>query len=225
MDQAVLLSAPLFAGMKPAEAQALLRAMTPVEMPKGEPIFAQGDTGDVLYVIAAGKVKLGSLTSDGRESLLAVLGPGEMFGELAIFDPAPRSATATPIAPTVCYSLGHDDFVAWLQDKPAASLQLLAFLARRLRRTNASLSDMIFTDVAGRVAGTLLDLAARFGQQTAQGVTVVHDLTQEELAQLVGTSRESANKALSDFASRGWIERKGKTTTLLNLDRLRRRAR
>ena len=102
---------------------------------------------------------------------------------------------------------------------------LLAALARRLRRTNDVLADLVFTDVPGRVAKALLDLAGRFGRPVEDGVLVAHDLTQEELAQLVGASRETVNKALADFASRGWLRLEARAVLLLDVDRLRRRAR
>ena len=94
-----------------------------------------------------------------------------------------------------------------------------------LRRTNTALANLVFSDVPGRVAKALLDLADRFGSTTEDGVHVPHDLTQEELAQLVGASRETVNKSLAEFVSRGWIRLEGRAVTLLDVDRLRRRAR
>ena len=109
--------------------------------------------------------------------------------------------------------------------KPEVAITLLQALARRLRRTNDTLADMVFTDVPGRVAKALLDLSRRFGRQTEGGVLVAHELTQEELAQLVGASRETVNKALADFASRGWIRLEARAVALLDIERLTRRAR
>ena len=108
---------------------------------------------------------------------------------------------------------------------PEIAEQLLRVLARRLRRTNDTLADLIFTDVPGRVAKELLQLAQRFGSREGGGLRVTHDLTQEELAQLVGASRETVNKALADFAHRGWLRLEGKTVVILDPERLRRRAR
>ena len=102
---------------------------------------------------------------------------------------------------------------------------MLQALARRLRRTNEAMADLVFTDVPGRVAKALLDLADRFGRPAAEGVRVTHDLTQEELAQLVGASRETVNKALSEFVSRGWIRLDGRAVVLLDQERLAHRAR
>jgi CRP/FNR family transcriptional regulator, cyclic AMP receptor protein len=102
---------------------------------------------------------------------------------------------------------------------------MLAALARRLRRTNETLSDLVFTDVPGRVAKALLDLSSRFGRSSEDGILVAHDLTQEELAQLVGASRETVNKALADFASRHWIKLEARAVVLIDVERIQRRAR
>ena len=225
MDDNVVLSAPLFAGMDDSEARTLLESMVPVELSRGDVLFREGEPGDRLYVIAQGKIKLGRRSSDGRENLLSVLGPGEMFGELSLFDPGPRTATASSVADALCYELRHEALVDWVTAHPAVATQLLGALARRLRRTNETLADLVFSDVPGRVAKALLDLSTRFGEKSDDGVRVAHDLTQEELAQLVGASRETVNKALADFAARGWVRREGRAVVLLDLDRLERRAR
>jgi len=225
VDDAVVRQAPLFAALDDEAAQALLATMTRTELARGEMLFHEGDPGDRLYVIVEGKVKLGRASGDGRENLLAVLGPGEMFGELSLFDPGPRNATAAAVADTVLIGLGNEDLATWLTGRPAVSRQLLGALARRLRRTNEALADLIFSDVPGRVAKALLDLSERFGTATDDGLRVAHDLTQEELAQLVGASRETVNKALADFASRGWLRLEARAVVLLDVERLRKRAR
>lgn len=225
MDEAVVLAAPLFAGMDPAEATPLLESINTVHFSRGEMLFAEGERGDRLFIIGSGKIKLGSRSSDGRENLMAVLGPGEMFGELSLFDPGPRTLTATAVSDATLYELAHAELVTWLEDRPSMSKVLLAALASRLRRTNESLADLVFADVPGRVAKALLDLSKRFGQPLDDGLRVAHDLTQEELAQLVGASRETVNKALADFAARGWVRREGRAVVLLDLARLEHRAR
>jgi CRP-like cAMP-binding protein len=219
------MQAPLFAALDEPAAGRLMESMTLVRLPRGETVFVEGDRGDSLYVILSGKVKLGRSSADGRESLLSVLGPGEMFGELSLFDPGPRLTSATAVAESELISLGNQDLTAFLDEHPEVAMQMLAGLASRLRRTNEGLSDLVFTDVPGRVAKALLDLANRFGERVDGGVKVAHDLTQEELAQLVGASRETVNKALADFAARGWLVLGAKSVTLIDLERLRRRAR
>ncbi len=217
--------APLFAALDDESVQALQATMSKVHLDRGEVLFREGQRGDRLYVITVGKIKLGRTSSDGRENLLSIQGPGEMFGELSLFDPGPRTATATAVAESELIGLGNDQLYEFLQQRPAVSISLLAALARRLRRTNDSLSDLVFTDVPGRVAKALLDLSSRFGRPSDDGILVAHDLTQEELAQLVGASRETVNKALADFATRGWLKLEARAVLLLDVERLQRRSR
>ncbi len=204
---------------------ALQATMSTSRLARGEVLFREGDQGDRLYVLLSGKVKLGRTSTDGRENLVAILGPGEMFGELSVFDPGPRNATATAVAETQLIGLGNDALQQFLLSRPAVAQSLLAALAKRLRRTNDSLADLVFTDVPGRVAKALLELSERFGQPTEEGLLVAHDLTQEELAQLVGASRETVNKALADFAIRGWLRLEARAVMLIDVERLRRRSR
>ncbi|HVD23189.1 MAG TPA: Crp/Fnr family transcriptional regulator [Lapillicoccus sp.] len=225
MNDEVVRRAPLFEALDSDDAEALLTQMSPVRMERGDILFREGESGDSLYVIREGKIKLGRSSSDGRENLVAILGPGEMFGELSLFDPGPRTMTATAVAETQLMGLGNDSLTGLLTGRPEVAKALLAALAKRLRRTNEHLADLVFTDVPGRVAKALLDLAERFGRPVDNGVMVSHDLTQEELAQLVGASRETVNKALADFATRGWLKLEARAVLLLDVDRLRRRAR
>ena len=224
MDIDVVRRAPLFAALDDESANALMKSMTTSRLERGDVLFREGDQGNRLYVIGEGKIKLGLTSVDGRENLLAILGPGEMFGELSLFDPGPRTATATAVAETQLIELGHDDLNTFLAGRPAVASSMLAALARRLRRTNDSLADLVFTDVPGRVAKALLDLSNRFGRPAEDGILVAHDLTQEEIAQLVGASRETVNKALADFASRGWIKLEARAVVLMDVERIRGRA-
>jgi CRP-like cAMP-binding protein len=224
MDE-VLSRVPLFAALDDEASAALQASLTRSELVRGDVLFREGDQGDALFVVIEGKVKLARTASDGRENLLAVMGPADMFGELSLFDPGPRTATASAVTDTTVVSLSHDALEPWLRGRPEVSQQLLAALARRLRRTNEALADLVFSDVPGRVAKALLDLADRFGHTEGDGVRVDHDLTQEELAQLVGASRETVNKALADFANRQWLRLEGRSVVLLDQERLTRRAR
>ncbi len=217
--------APLFAALDDEAGQALLAEMSTTRMERGDVLFREGETGDSLYVIGEGKIKLGRTSADGRENLVAILGPGEMFGELSLFDPGPRTMTATAVAETQLMGLGNESLTGLLSGRPEVSKVLLSALAQRLRRTNEHLADLVFTDVPGRVAKALLDLAERFGRPVEEGVMVSHDLTQEELAQLVGASRETVNKALADFATRGWLKLEARAVLIRDVERLQRRAR
>ena len=225
MTDDVLRQSPLFSGVDEDSAAVLEDSMAASTLSRGDVLFNEGDTGNQLYVVIDGKIKLGRTSADGRENLLAILGPGQMFGELSFFDPGPRSATATAVTDVELKSLGHDSLIPVISTHPDVALALLHQLAGRLRRTNEVVGDLVFSDVPGRVAKALIDLAGRFGRQADDGVHVNHDLTQEELAQLVGASRETVNKALADFASRGWMRLEPRSVVILDLERLQRRAR
>jgi len=221
----VLSETPLFEALSEQDAAALRAGIIDVHLDRGERLFSEGDAGDKLYIILTGKIKLTRAAPDGRENLLSVHGPGEMFGELSLFDPIPRTSSATAVTSARLAGIAHDDLRTWLSTRPEVAMHLLQALAQRLRRINDVKADLVFTDVPGRVAKALLDLAERFGVPTPDGIQVNHDLTQEELAQLVGASRETVNKALADFAGRGWIQLAAKSVLVTDADRLRKRAR
>jgi CRP-like cAMP-binding protein len=199
--------------------------MTQVKVSKGQTLFKEGDAGDRLFVVVEGKLKLGTSSGDGRENLLSLLGPGDMFGELSLFDPGPRTATATAVTDARVLALANDQVIGWVTAHPQVSLQLFKRLARRLRRTNEVLADLVFADVPGRVAKAIMDLGERFGTKKDDGLHVNHELTQEELAQLVGASRETVNKALADFAGRGWVRLEPRAVVVLDHERLSKRGR
>ena len=224
MDDA-LMQSPLFSALDAEAAAALRASLTESLVAKGDTLFREGEPGDKMFMILDGKVKLGQSSADGRESLLAVMGPGEIFGELSLFDPGLRTSTATALTDAVVLGLSNEQLRPWLAGRPEVAAALLQALARRLRRTNEAMADLVFSDVPGRVAKALLDLGEKFGQVTGEGLMVTHDMTQEELAQLVGASRETVNKALADFAQRGWIRLESRQVTILDVERLGRRAR
>jgi CRP/FNR family cyclic AMP-dependent transcriptional regulator len=223
MDE-VLARAGLFQGIDPEVAAPIVKELEYVDVSRGEVIFAEGEPGDSLYIVLSGKVKVSRRAQDGRENMLAVMGPSELIGELSLFDPGPRTATALAITDTRLAKLKQSMLRPWITQHPEIALQLLHVLARRLRRTNDIVADLIFTDVPGRVAKNLLQMAKKFGNREGDRIRVTHDLTQEELAQLVGASRETVNKALADFAGRGFLRLEGRGVVILDLDRLRRRA-
>jgi CRP/FNR family transcriptional regulator len=214
----------LFAALDDDTAAKLLSRVEVMQRRRGEVIFQQGDPAAELWLIADGRVKLTRTTNDQRETVLAVLGPGEVFGETCLLEGTPRAATATAIGDTTLALVTSADVDLIIDSHPDVMPQLMQVLARRLRNANELLSELAFRDVPGRVAKALIDLSARFGERTADGVHVAHGLTQEELAQFVGASREAVNKALSDFAARGWLRLQMRAVRLLNLERLQRRA-
>jgi CRP/FNR family transcriptional regulator, cyclic AMP receptor protein len=221
----ILARAGILQGVEPGAVSALIKQLEPVDFPSGHTVFAQDEPGERLYIIISGKVKIGRCTADGRESLITIMGPSDMFGELSLFDPGLRTSSVTTLTEVRAVSMDRAALRAWIANRPEIAEQLLRVLARRLRRTNDNLADLIFTDVPGRVAKQLLLLAQRFGTQQNGAMRVTLDLTQEELAQLVGASRETVNKALADFAHRGWSRLEGKTMWICDSERLTHRGR
>ncbi|HYU85113.1 MAG TPA: cyclic nucleotide-binding domain-containing protein, partial [Kribbellaceae bacterium] len=125
MDVNVLRQAPLFQALDDEAADALASTMTETRLRRGQVLFHEGDSGDRLFVVIEGKVKLGRTSADGRENLIAVLGPGQMFGELSLFDPGPRSATVTAVTDATMMSLTHDEMLRWLHGRPEVARGLL----------------------------------------------------------------------------------------------------
>ena len=224
-DDLIIRKAPLFSALDDDASHALRASMVALKLNKGQILFKEGQEGDRLYVVVHGKIKLGTTSADGRENLLSILGPGEMFGELSLFDPEPRTSTATAVTDARLVSLAHDAVMGLVTSSPQTSLELLRRLAQRLRKSNEVLADLVFADVPGRVAKAIMDLGERFGVQKEDGLHVNHDLTQEELAQLVGASRETVNKALADFAARGWVKLEPRAVLVTDVERVTKRGR
>jgi CRP/FNR family transcriptional regulator, cyclic AMP receptor protein len=223
-DDEILARAAIFQGVEPDAVAAFPKQLHPVGFRRGHVIFTEGDPGHGMYIILSGKVKIGRYSPDGRENLLSILGPADMFGELSIFDPGPRTSNATAVTEVRAVSIDRDTLRAWIAERPAVAEQLLAVMARRLRHTSSDITDHMFTDVPGRVAKQLLQLAQRFGALEHGALRVTHDLTQEEIAGLIGSSRETVSKALAVFARRGWIRVEGKSVVITDADQLARRA-
>ena len=224
-EEEAVRKALLFTALDEASAATLRASMTGVKLSRGQVLFKEGDAGDQLFVVVDGKLKLGTTSNDGRDNLLSILGPGDMFGELSLFDPGPRTATATAVVDSKLLALANHQVIGWVKEHPQVSLQLLGRLAQRLRKANDVLSDLVFADVPGRVAKAIIELGERFGTKKDDGLHVNHELTQEELAQLVGASRETVNKALADFATRGWIRLEPRAVIVLDHERLVKRSR
>lgn len=220
----VVASAEIFKSTNPQAVAVLPNQLESVTFASRQTVFAEGDSGDRLYVIASGMVKMCCLTSEGRDHLLAVLGPSDMFGELSVFDPGPRMSTATALTAVTAVALDRAAFRGWMAERPEVAERLLQALARRARRGDDELADLALPDAAGRVARQLLEMAHRFGVRDGETIHVTHHLTQEEIAQLVGSTRETVNKILVDFSRRRWIRADRKSVIIIDGPRLARRA-
>lgn len=194
------------------------------EFRSGQTIFVQGDPGDRVYVITEGTVKISFRGPAGRTSVRAIIGAGDIFGELAVFDPGPRACTATAITDVRTMWLDRATLRAWMTNRPAVAEQLLQVLTQRLQETEEQIVELVSSNVTARVARQLLLLARRFGGRQGDGLRVSHELSQDEMAQLVGADRVSVNKALRTFTTRGWILLEGKTVVITDPEALARRA-
>src|ERR1700743_2865429 len=148
--EGVLKRAPLFDALDDEGARTLRRQMAEVKLSRGEHLFLEGDDGDALYVVIEGKMKLTRAAQDGRENLLSVIGPGEMFGELSLFDPRPRTSSASAVTEVILAVLPHGALLPLLRKRPEISLHMMRALVPRLRRANDGTADLVFTDLPGR---------------------------------------------------------------------------
>jgi CRP/FNR family transcriptional regulator, cyclic AMP receptor protein len=212
-----------FADLPEEELQALSSITKRRTFRSGEVIFHRDDPGQVLYMIKDGKVKICIISPDGQEVSLAVFGKGEYFGEFALLDGLPRSTDAVALERVECYSLQRSDFHNTIQKNPKIAILILEALSKRLRNTNQMVEDLIFLDVYGRVAKKLLELAEAHGTKADDGIRIDVRLTQQELASMVGASRESVNKVLGYFTDKNFISTDKHRITIHNTNDLKRR--
>ena len=213
----------LFAGLDHEALRELATSMRRRAFRPGEIIFHRDDPGQVLYIIRQGKVKIFITSPDGQEVSLAVFSPGDYFGELALLDGQPRSASAVALEPVEVICLQRTDFINAVMRYPRIAIQVMHVLSRRLRQTDAMIEDLLFLDVHGRVAKKLLDLADLHGVRTPEGIRIELRLTQGELAAMVGASRESVNKVMGYFTDKQFISTDKYKITITRLAELRRR--
>jgi CRP-like cAMP-binding protein len=193
-----LVEHPLFACLGPSDRLTLAGRMRPRHFARDEVIFHRDDEAGQVYLIIAGTVKVSVPDEAGREVVVALERGGDVFGELALFDDARRSATVTAVTETSALSLGRADFIAVLERNPDAMRNMLGLLAKTVRRSTGHVEDLVFLDVPGRVAKCLIDIADASGSDTVE-------LTQEDLAAFVGAARVSVNRVLADFEHRSAI--------------------
>lgn len=227
---ATAVTQPFFSALTPASASRLMNVCETLVCPRGSVLFEAGDPAEDLFLVVEGKVKLTRRAAGQgipqRSSLLWLMGPGDMFGEVSLVDAGTRSTTATTLTRSSLLRVPGGDMRHLVETRHDVALALLGRMSERLRRSDDNTAHFVTGDVPSRLAWVLLDLAERFGEHNPSSghVVVRHDLTQHELAEAVGSSRETVNKALTDFASRGWITARPKVVTILRADRLEARA-
>ena len=219
--QSLLAQVPLFSGLAPGELDGLTALIRRHRYEEGEVIFHEGDPGTALYVIEKGEVKIVLGSSEGKDVVLSLLGPGDFFGELALLDGEPRSADAVAKETSHLLILKRDDFLRFMIERPQVAVNLMAVLTRRLRRVDRLVHDAAFLDVRTRLIRALLELVQTRGRPGPQGVVIDSRLTQSDLANMVGATRESVNKWLRYYTQKDLLRHHRGQITLMDLKRLR----
>lgn len=215
----VLKKVPLFAGMREGDIQAFADLVRERTYPKGSVIVFEDDPGDALYLVAGGQVKVVLIGEDGREVILSVLGEGSFFGEMALIDDQPRSATVIAMTDSSVLVLRREDFQSRLRASPEIAIALLREISRRLRRADEKIGSLVLLDVNGRVADLILRLAEEEG-----GDQITKKITHHVIAQMIGSSRETVSRTMRDFVERELIQVTRKEITVLNRPMLARMA-
>ena len=219
MDASTLLSdVALFADLSPDRIDELAAEANQRTVKRGDVLFSEGDEAAELFIVVSGRIAIANKSIDGRESLVALMEHGDLFGEMPIFDSLGRSAEARALETSELLVISYKPVRKMYEDQPERLWRVVGLLASRLRSMDAALADSVFLDVTGRTAKRLLELAGEADEFSLP-------ITQEELAGMVGASRERVNKAIASFIRLGWIDQIDKRYTITNREQLTRRSR
>jgi CRP/FNR family transcriptional regulator, cyclic AMP receptor protein len=217
VDVSLLSSTRLFEGM-PTDAVAAVAATSATRrLRRHDVVFEEGDAANELFVVQDGRIAIANKSVDGRESVVALMEPGDVFGEFPLFDGLGRSAEARALEDSTIVAVAYQDVRRMFDDDPTLLWRVVELLATRLRTTDEALADSVFLDVPGRTAKRLLELAGA-------GDEFQLPVTQEELAGMVGASRERVNKAISAFVRLGWLEQRERRYRIVDREQLSRRS-
>ena len=200
---------PLFRDLGEKDLADIAGLLIDRKFPRDAVIYEDGSIGDYMYIIQEGQVKVTKMSEDGREKILEILGPGNFHGEMALLDRAPRSASAKTITPCVLLALSRADFLGLLKQNHEVTLELIRVLARRLRETDEQIKGLLFERVEGRTRRLL----ARLAKEPVPGredKIATSPITHQQLADLVGTSRETITRVVKELKDEGWLEQEGK---------------
>jgi len=212
-DRTLTLKAvPFFTQLSDRELDVVRSVSVEKSYPRSAVVLTEGEMGDSLYMIQTGKVKVFIGDEDGREIILKILGPGDFFGEMSMIDKQPRSASVTTLEASTFHILSHAAFANCIEQAPRIANFVMRVLAQRVREADRKIGTLALMDVYGRVASTLLELAVY-----NNGVLMVGEkLSQQDLANMVGASREMVNRILKDLSDRGFITVESKSITIIN---------
>ncbi len=210
----MLKKVPLFASAEQTELERISSLLSEIDVKKDVSIISRDTTGDSLYVILRGRVKIVIPGDGGREVILNLLKTGEFFGEMALLDDLPRSADVVASEDSKLLVLRRDQFAEHIKNSPATALYIMAELSRRLRRADELISNLALLDVYSRVAHIMIDLAKKDGTEVEEGILIRDRPTQQDIASMIGTSRETVSRVLSEFQKRGFVEMRGRDILL-----------
>ena len=217
VDRQLLAGSALFAGLSEAELEEVVATTSRRELRRGDVLFAEGDESEQLFLVESGRIAMSQRSPDGRESVIALMERGDLFGEMPLFDGLGRSTEARALEPSIVTVVPYEPVQQIYEDRPALLWSVVALLSQRLRTTDSALADSVFLDVTGRTAKRLLELA---GDQDE----FVLPVTQEELAGMVGASRERVNKAIASFLRLGWLDQRDRRYRIVDREQLTRRS-
>ncbi len=204
----------IFADLDDASLGRIERLFYEKQYPRDSVIVGQEDPGDSLFVVSRGKVKVVLYGGSGREVILSMFKPGDFFGEMSLLDNQPRSANVIAVEDSTLLVLERRAFAEHLEHHPRTALHVLAEMSRRLRRADSIIGNLALLDVFGRVARFLRELARSEGESVDGNVVIRQRPTQQEIASMIGTSRETVSRALSEFQRRGFLELAGRKIML-----------
>ena len=209
-EREVLRTVPIFSELSDEDITSLAHLALRKRYPKDTVVFFENEEGDFFFTILEGRIKVTILGDDGREVILSVLGPGDFFGEMALLDNEPRSATAIAVEESELLSLHRSDFQSVLNDNKSITSALIRVLSSRLRRANHQISTLALLDVYGRVARVIVDMAREEGKRLRDGRIAFRRATHQEIANRIGTTRETVTRMLKDLERQGLIHVEGK---------------
>lgn len=210
----------LFRGLPPHVLARMARLAGRRDYVKGNIVFAQGDEPDALYGVIAGRVRISASAKSGQEVFLSLMEPGDTFGEIAVMDGLPRTASATAVESTTLVAIRRADFIDLLNNEPVVTQHVLRLLCQRLRWTSELVEESAFLDGAARVAKRLMTLAALHGRRDAAN-RIALQISQDELAHFLGISRQIVNQHLRDWQRDRWVALGRGRITILDATALR----
>ncbi len=211
----------LFDGLAPSEMEEMERQASMQEVKRRQPLYVPGDPSSNVYVLKRGRVKIANTDASGKEITFEILEPGEVFGELEALDGVPRATAAEALDDALICAIPRAAFTQYLATHPAVTVELTKLIGLRLRKIQSRVEDLVFRDVPARLAHLLVELAKSDGVAAEQGVVLTARLTHQDMANLIGCSRETVSATLGQFRDEGFIRMTGRTMMIVNQAGLR----